>query len=112
MKRLRPRALTGCFILCSIFLATTLACVKITRRHSPDRPQVNTPAPAPLRRVSLNHASREELERLPGIGPALAARICEHRERYGPFRRTEHLLLVRGFGERRFRQIEPLITTE
>jgi competence protein ComEA len=104
MKRLRPRALTGCFILCSIFLATTLACV--------NRPQVNTPAPAPLRRVSLNHASREELERLPGIGPALAARICEHRERYGPFRRTEHLLLVRGFGERRFRQIEPLITTE
>jgi competence protein ComEA len=52
------------------------------------------------------------LERLPGIGPALAARIVEQRERYGPFRRAEHLMLVRGVSERRFRQLRPFINTE
>jgi len=49
---------------------------------------------------------------LPGVGPALAARVVEHRERYGHFRRAEHLMLVRGFGERRFRRIEPFVTAE
>ncbi len=62
--------------------------------------------------VSLNEASREELERLPGIGPALAARIVEHRERFGRFRRAEHLLLVRGISERRFLQLRPYVTAE
>jgi competence protein ComEA len=62
--------------------------------------------------VSLNTASREELEKLPGIGPALAARIVEHRERYGRFRRAEHLLLVRGISERRFLQLRPYVTVE
>jgi competence protein ComEA len=112
MKRLRPRAITGCFILCSLFLATAPACVKMARRPAPERSQVHKPQPDSPRRVSLNGATREEFERLPGIGPALAARIVEHRERHGPFRRVEHLLLVRGFGERRFRQIEPFITAE
>jgi competence protein ComEA len=63
-------------------------------------------------RVSINRATREELERLPGIGRALAARIVEHRERHGLFRRPEHLIIVRGFGERRFRELRGLITTD
>jgi competence protein ComEA len=62
--------------------------------------------------VSVNRASREELEKLPGIGPALAARIVEHRERFGPFQRAEHLMLVRGISERRFRQLHPYIDAE
>ncbi|HVF57400.1 MAG TPA: helix-hairpin-helix domain-containing protein [Pyrinomonadaceae bacterium] len=62
--------------------------------------------------VSINTAPREQLERLPGIGPALAARIVEHRERYGPFRRAEHLMMVRGISERRFRQMRSLISLE
>jgi competence protein ComEA len=62
--------------------------------------------------ININEASREELERLPGVGPALAARIVEHRERYGRFRRAEHLLLVRGISERRFLQLRPFVTVE
>jgi competence protein ComEA len=62
--------------------------------------------------VNINDASREELERLPGIGPALAARIVEHRERYGRFRRAEHLLMVRGISKRRFRQLSPYVTAQ
>ena len=68
----------------------------------------NLPAPT----VSVNRASREELERLPGVGPVLAARIVEHRERHGPFRRAEHLLVVRGMSDRRFRELRPLVTAD
>jgi competence protein ComEA len=52
------------------------------------------------------------LEKLPGVGPALAARIVEQRERFGPFRRAEHLMLVRGISERRFRQLRPFVNAE
>jgi competence protein ComEA len=60
--------------------------------------------------VNINTAQAEELERLPGIGRALAARIIAFREEYGPFRRAEHLIMVRGIGDRRFRRLRPFIT--
>ncbi len=50
--------------------------------------------------------------RLPGVGPVLAARIVEHRERHGRFRRAEHLLMVRGVSERRFLQLRPYLKAE
>ncbi|HYO62725.1 MAG TPA: helix-hairpin-helix domain-containing protein [Pyrinomonadaceae bacterium] len=62
--------------------------------------------------VNLNTATARELERLPGIGPGLAARVVEHRTRYGPFRRAEHLLAVRGIGERRFRALRAHVTAD
>jgi len=63
-------------------------------------------------RVNINTASALELEKLPGIGPALAKRIIEHRDKYGPFRRAEHLIIVRGISDRRFRALRDLITVE
>lgn len=48
--------------------------------------------------VNLNRAGREELESLPGIGPALAGRILESRSREGPFRSLEDLTRVPGIG--------------
>lgn len=88
------------------------SCVKLPRRAAVAPPAAQkelrrdaTPAP----RVNLNTATREELERLPGVGPALAARVVEHRVRYGPFRRAEHLIAVQGFGERRFQQLRHLV---
>lgn len=49
--------------------------------------------------VALNHASASELEGLPGVGPVLAQRIIDHRERHGPFETVEDLLDVPGIGE-------------
>jgi len=101
----------GCIILCCAAAAASSACVKLPRRASAGAAQ--TPARSEgSAHVSVNRASRGELEKLPGIGPALAARIDEHRERYGPFRRAEHLMLVRGISERRFRQLRPFIDAE
>jgi competence protein ComEA len=50
--------------------------------------------------IDLNRASAAELEALPGIGPVLAQRICEHRRREGPFRTVDELRAVRGVGPR------------
>jgi competence ComEA-like helix-hairpin-helix protein len=100
--------------MCCAVAAASPACVKLPRRaanvgtlitHDPQAP-ADTPA------ISINHASREELEKLPGIGPALAARIVEQRERYGPFRRVEHLMMVRGISERRLRELRRFVTVE
>jgi competence protein ComEA len=101
----------GCIILCCAAAAASSSCVKLPRRAQGSTAQ----APArvePSAHISVNRASREELEKLPGIGPALAARIVEHRERFGPFRRAEHLMLVRGISERRFRQLRPFVVAE
>lgn len=48
--------------------------------------------------VDVNRASPSELEALPGIGPALAAAIVEHRERFGPFASGDDLTQVPGIG--------------
>lgn len=63
-------------------------------------------------RININTASAAELERLPGIGKGLAARIIAHREQYGRFRRAEHLLIVNGISESRFKAMRSLITAE
>ena len=47
-------------------------------------------------RVDLNNALADELDLLPGIGPARAARIIEHRAKHGPFRRAADLAGVPG----------------
>jgi competence protein ComEA len=55
-------------------------------------------APSP---IHLNTATVEELETLPGVGPAIAAAIVRHREANGPFASVDALLDVPGVGEGR-----------
>ena len=62
--------------------------------------------------VNINTASVEELEKLPNVGARLAQRIIEHREKYGGFRKPEHLILVQGISDERFRKLQNLIKTE
>jgi competence ComEA-like helix-hairpin-helix protein len=93
-------------------------CVKLPRHTSltsnpTTQPRLlgqQTTAGAPL--VNINTASPGELERLPGIGKALAARIVAYREQQGRFRRAEHLIMVRGISDRRFRGLRAQLTVE
>lgn len=64
---------------------------------------------APTGVVNLNNASAEQLQMLPGIGPAVAQRIVEHREKVGAFKQTEDLMLVRGIGEKSFEKLRPYV---
>ena len=85
---------------------------KANEQQSGISPQVATSDQTNLQRVNINTASANELESLPGIGRGLAARIIEHREKWGGFRRPEHLIAVRGISDRRFRVLRDLITVE
>ena len=64
--------------------------------------------PGPL--VDLNSATLEELDALPGIGPALSARIIAFREERGKFRRVEDVLDVRGIGPKVLEGFADLVT--
>lgn len=64
---------------------------------------------APGGTVNVNTATVDQLQLLPRIGPAVAQRIVEHREKNGAFKSLEDLMLVRGIGESIFEQIKPYV---
>ena len=66
--------------------------------------------PAASAPVDLNRATAEELQTLPGIGPAIAERILAYRDENGPFRRADELMRVKGVGEKTFARIAPHVT--
>lgn len=59
--------------------------------------------------VDINRASEEDFAKLPGVGPELARRIVAFREKHGPFRRVEDLLVIRGIGHKKWRKIRPYL---
>jgi competence protein ComEA len=88
----------------------------------PDRPPptakekaAGAPRPAagkkeePAQPVDLNRATSEELQRLPGVGPTLAARILQVRERR-PFQSVDDLRRVPGIGAKTLERLRPFVT--
>lgn len=61
--------------------------------------------------ININTADLEELDRLPGIGPAIAQRIIDYRAANGAFPTVEAILEVSGIGEVTFEEIREMITT-
>ncbi len=59
--------------------------------------------------VNVNTATVAEFQLLPRIGPSVAARIVEQREKSGPFKSLDDLLLVRGIGEATYEQLKPYL---
>jgi competence protein ComEA len=79
---------------------------------SPARPAPPVARATPSRLaapVDLNRATEHDLERLPGIGPGLAARIVETRTRRGIFGSVDELRRVRGIGAATLTRVRPLI---
>ncbi len=60
--------------------------------------------------INLNTASEKELQELPGIGPAISARIIEYRETNGAFQSIEDVKKVRGIGDAKFEKMKDKVT--
>ena len=60
--------------------------------------------------ISLNNATLEQLESLPGVGPAMAKRIIEHRESIGSFSDLTQLKDVSGIGDKLYAKISKDLT--
>ena len=76
--------------------------------------QTKTPAPKPAATaaapVNLNTATAEQLATIPGVGPRMAERIIDYRQKNGGFKKIEDLMNVSGVGEKSFLKMKPLIT--
>jgi competence protein ComEA len=64
---------------------------------------------APAAPVSLNTATADQLDTLPGVGPVLAQHIIDYRTQHGGFRSVDELREVNGIGDRRFADLRDLV---
>ncbi|MGW5932168.1 helix-hairpin-helix domain-containing protein [Streptomyces sp. 404i] len=65
--------------------------------------------PGPSAPLSLNTATAEQLETLPGVGPVLAQHMLDYRAENNGFRSVDELRQVNGIGDRRFAELQPLV---
>ena len=98
--------------------------VTVAPRHVPRRPVTTTSAASPpstqsgsvatpsstAATVNLNTASVDQLDTLPGIGPATAKAIVSHRTRKGPFARLEDLLAIDGIGPKKLDALRDVVS--
>ncbi|HOC42834.1 MAG TPA: helix-hairpin-helix domain-containing protein [Thermoanaerobaculales bacterium] len=85
-------------LLCVLLLIATVAAAQDGRA-------------APPRAVNVNTATADQLQLLPGVGPALAARIIEFREANGPFEKVDELTAVQGIGDKSLEKLRPYVVT-
>ncbi len=64
----------------------------------------------PAQPVNLNTANSEQLQQVPGIGPATADKILQMRKSYGSFKNVNDLMAIRGIGPKRLEKMRKYLT--
>src|SRR5277367_4485290 len=85
-----------CLVLCTLCVVPCFVAAK------------KKPPPVP---INLNTATSEELQLVPGIGPATADKILLMRKSYGAFKSVDDLLAIRGIGAKRLEKMRKYLTT-
>jgi competence protein ComEA len=112
-QTLAPVVITSAEAASSISPASTASSVPTTTSSAP----ATSPPPATdhAKRatvddpVTLNTATLDDLERLPGIGPKRATAILELRQKLGRFRQVEDLMRVKGVGRATLKKLRPIV---
>ena len=91
--KLQVRVLMSILVLCFAFAAISNATKK-----------------PPLKPVNINTANSEELQQVPGIGPATAEKILQMRKSYGTFKSVDDLLAIKGIGKKRLEKMRKYLT--
>ena len=63
----------------------------------------------PAAPVNVNTATVAQLQTLPGVGRSTAREIVRYREKNGPFRRVEELLIIRGISKKKLARMRPYV---
>ncbi len=94
-------------ILMAAIAAFALSAPMLSAQSKSPAPKQTATAGAP---VNLNTATAEQLATIPGVGPKMAERIIDYRQKNGGFKKVEDLMNVSGVGEKSFLKMKPLIT--
>lgn len=100
MKKLTAVALI--LLAMAIVLPTTFTV--IAAEHS------TTNEKAVTTKININSADLKELQKVPGIGPATAAKIVAYRDENGSFSTIDQLLSIKGIGKVTLEKMKPYIT--
>ena len=119
-------------LIAACALAATVTATWLTSSTADAGPSTPKTAPAPARqapvapveddtprsraggksvtgKLNLNTATAEQLQLLPGVGPAKAERVVAWRSKYGEFKRVADLRKVKGFGYKSLKKLEPYL---
>src|SRR5882724_170906 len=81
-----------CFLLTVLLLFSAVSATATTKKP-------------PVQPININAANFEQLQEVPGIGPATADKILQMRKSYGPFKSVDDLLAIRGIGPKRLEKM-------
>lgn len=65
-----------------------------------------------IQTIPLNQATAEQLQELPGVGPALAERIISYRDEHGPFTSVDQLAGVKGIGQAKLAKLKDQLSVD
>ena len=94
-------------ILTAAIAVIALSAPMLSAQSKAPSPKATATATTP---VNLNTATPEQLATIPGVGPKMAERIVDYRQKNGGFKKLEDLMNVSGVGEKSFLKMKPLIT--
>jgi competence protein ComEA len=92
-----------------IIAASLFLLVSMTFCVSPPASWATAKKP-PLKPININTANSDELQQVPGIGPATAEKILQMRKSYGAFKTVDDLLAIKGLGRKRLDKMRKYLT--